>query len=143
MVGDFNMIYKAANKNNSRLNRRLLGKCKAVLDNLELRELLLHGRKFTLTSSNSVQSETTMTRIDPMFSSTDWEEIFPLAHLYAWVSTVSDHSPLILQGDSSAQKFKGFRFETYWLKLPWFHEVSKLGKSLCKPQMHLGGCTLS
>jgi hypothetical protein len=47
VVGDFNMIYKANNKNNSRLNRRLMGKFKSFLDNLELRELPLHGRKFT------------------------------------------------------------------------------------------------
>jgi hypothetical protein len=47
VVGDFNMIYKDKNKNNSRLNSRLMGKFKSFLDNLELRELPLHGRKFT------------------------------------------------------------------------------------------------
>jgi hypothetical protein len=45
--GDFNLIYKAEDKNNSRLNRRLMGKFKVALDDLELRELPLHGRKFT------------------------------------------------------------------------------------------------
>jgi hypothetical protein len=44
--GDFNLIYKTKDKSNSRLNRRLMGRFKAVLDELELRELPLHGRKF-------------------------------------------------------------------------------------------------
>jgi hypothetical protein len=123
LVGDFNM--KTGDKNNSRLNRCLMGKFKAVLNNLELRELPLHGRKFTWTSSNSALSEATMTRIDRMFCTTTWEEFSPLAHLHAWASTVSDHSPLILQGDSCTQKFKGFRFETYWLKIPGFQDVVK------------------
>jgi hypothetical protein len=45
--GDVNLIYKAEDKNNLRLNRRLMGRFKAALDELELRELPLHGRKFT------------------------------------------------------------------------------------------------
>jgi hypothetical protein len=44
--GDFNLIYKTKDKSNSRLNRRLMGRFKVVLDELELRELPLHGRKF-------------------------------------------------------------------------------------------------
>jgi hypothetical protein len=46
---DFNLIYKEEDKNNQRLNRRLMGKFKAVLDELELKELPLPGRKFTWT----------------------------------------------------------------------------------------------
>jgi hypothetical protein len=33
--------------------------------------------------------------------------------------------PLILKGDTSGKKFKGFRFESYWLKLPAFQDVMK------------------
>jgi hypothetical protein len=42
--GDFNLIYKLEDKNNSRLNSRFMGKFKAVLDDLKLKELPLHGR---------------------------------------------------------------------------------------------------
>jgi hypothetical protein len=63
------LFTKAEDKNNSRLNRRLMGRFKAALDELELMELPLHGRKFTWTSSHSSQSEVTMTRIDKMFNS--------------------------------------------------------------------------
>jgi hypothetical protein len=75
------LFTKAEDKNNSRLNRRLMGRFKAALDELELMELPLHGRKFTWTSSHSSQSEVTMTRIDKMSA---WEEMFPTAHLQAW-----------------------------------------------------------
>jgi endonuclease/exonuclease/phosphatase family metal-dependent hydrolase len=94
--GDFNLIYKTEDENNSRLNRRLMGKFKAVLDDLELKELPLHDRKFTWSSNTSSSSGVTMTRIDRCFCSTSWEKLFTTAHLQAWASTVSDHYPLIL-----------------------------------------------
>jgi hypothetical protein len=87
---DFNLIYMADDKSNARLNRRMMGKLKAILDELELKELPLHGRKFTWTghqnSQNSQSQSTpaiTMTRIDRLLSSKAWEEFFPTAHLNA------------------------------------------------------------
>jgi hypothetical protein len=66
-----------------------------------------------------------MTKIDRYFCTNSWEEVFPTAHLHAWASTVSDHCPLILQGDTTTRKFKGFRFESYWLKILGFQDVVK------------------
>jgi exonuclease III len=93
VIGHFNLIYKAEDKNNLRFNRRLMGRFKSVLDNLELRELPVHGRRFTWTSSCSAQAEVTMTKIDRVFFTNSLEELFPTAHLYAWASTCSDHCP--------------------------------------------------
>jgi hypothetical protein len=53
---DFNLIYKAEDKSNVRLNRRMMGKFKATLDELELKELLLHRRKFTWTGYHHSQN---------------------------------------------------------------------------------------
>jgi exonuclease III len=50
IAGDFNMIYRAQDKNNTRVNRRIMGKFKSTTDELELREQPLHGRKYTWTS---------------------------------------------------------------------------------------------
>jgi hypothetical protein len=122
LCGDFNLIYKTEDKCNNKLNRRLMGRFKAVLDDLGLRELPLHGSKFTWTSG---QNDATMTRIDRVLCSNSWEELFPRSHLHAWASTLSDHCPLILQGDTAMSKFKGFRFESYLLKLPGFQDVVK------------------
>jgi exonuclease III len=66
IVGDFNLIYKADDKNNSRLNRSLMGKL-LVLQDLDLKELSLNGRKFTWTSNQNPQVDPMMTRIDRAF----------------------------------------------------------------------------
>jgi exonuclease III len=97
IVWDFNLIYKVEDKNNSRLNQCLMGSFKLAIDDLELRELPLQGRKYTWTSAVNSQGSATMARIDRIFSTTSWEELFPVAHLHAWASTISDHCPHILQ----------------------------------------------
>ncbi|WVZ92280.1 hypothetical protein U9M48_038358 [Paspalum notatum var. saurae] len=53
IMGDFNLIFRAEDKNNSRINRRLMGSFKSVLDELELKEIKLHGRKFTWSSETT------------------------------------------------------------------------------------------
>ena len=45
IVGDFNLIYRATDKNNSNLNRRLMGSFRATIDALHLKELRLNGRE--------------------------------------------------------------------------------------------------
>ena len=47
IMGDFNLIYKASDKNNLNLNRRLMGKFRAALDDCELMAICLQNRKFT------------------------------------------------------------------------------------------------
>jgi hypothetical protein len=61
ICGDFNLIYRAEDKSNSRLNRRLMEKFKSLLEELELKELPLSGRKFTWMSSQSSQGQATLT----------------------------------------------------------------------------------
>lgn len=43
LCGDFNMIYNVADKNNSLLYRRMMGRFRNFLNDLELKELHLHG----------------------------------------------------------------------------------------------------
>ncbi|PNT63821.1 hypothetical protein BRADI_4g21473v3 [Brachypodium distachyon] len=47
IFGNFNLIYKVADKNNTLLNRRLMGSFKRALDVLSLKELRLFGKRFT------------------------------------------------------------------------------------------------
>lgn len=46
LCGDFNMIYRAEDKNNRRLNRRSMRRFARLLNDLLLSELFLHGRLF-------------------------------------------------------------------------------------------------
>jgi hypothetical protein len=47
IIGDFNLIYQASDKNNLNLNRRMMGKFRRVLDDCELLEVTLQNRKYT------------------------------------------------------------------------------------------------
>jgi hypothetical protein len=47
MLGDFNLIYSARDKNNSNRSRRLMGIFMHVLDTCELFEFALQNRKYT------------------------------------------------------------------------------------------------
>jgi hypothetical protein len=45
LIGDFNLIYKAQDKNNGMLNRRLMLRFRRALNHMEVKELCLIGRK--------------------------------------------------------------------------------------------------
>jgi hypothetical protein len=47
VIGDLNMIYQAADKNNDCLNRRLMGQFCLLLNDAILKEIHLTGRLFT------------------------------------------------------------------------------------------------
>ena len=47
ICGDFNIIYKAEDKSNGSLHRRMMGRFRRLIDDLELQELYLKGRRFT------------------------------------------------------------------------------------------------
>lgn len=70
VIGDFNLILHAADKNNNRLDRRMMGKFKRFVDDNGLKELFLHGRTYTWSNEQEVP---TLTKIDRAFVSVDWE----------------------------------------------------------------------
>jgi hypothetical protein len=47
LVGDFNLIYQAADKNDANLDRAMMGRFRRFLDDSDLKEILLLGRKYT------------------------------------------------------------------------------------------------
>jgi hypothetical protein len=91
-----------------------------VLDELELKKLHLHGRKFTWSSGTTVP---TQTKIDHIFLTKEWELFYPHCHLQALASSVSDHCPMLLTSEPFTRRYRGFRFEAFWLKLPEFKQI--------------------
>ena len=75
LIGDFNLILHAADKSNTNLNRRLMGAFRDVVQDLDLIELNLRGRKFTWSNDR------TQTRIDHTFCSAAWDLMMPSAVL--------------------------------------------------------------
>jgi hypothetical protein len=119
MLGDFNVIFRADQKNNGQVNTRLMNSFRTTLDNLELKELKPHGRKFTW--SNETDNPT-FTKIDHIFVTKDWELARPNSFLQALSTSASDHYPMLLMR-SPDQHYRKFRFETFWIKLPRFREL--------------------
>jgi exonuclease III len=103
IVGDFNLIYKASDKNNLNLNRRLMGKFRAALDDCELLEICLHNRRFTWSNE---RERPTLVRLDRAFCNADWELTFSNYALNAFVNrgfrSLPDHpntsSPIAAEG---------------------------------------------
>jgi hypothetical protein len=120
VLGDFNLIYQAEDKNNSNLNRRLMNSFKAALDVMQLKEIKLNGRRFTWSNE---QTNPTLTRIDRLFCTAEWDLLFPACFLHSLPSLMSDHTPLLLQGDLDHRPNSSFRFENFWTAMPGFQDM--------------------
>lgn len=120
VAGDFNLIYQDQDKNNANLNRRMMGRFRRAINDLSLHELHLNGRSFTWSNG---WTNPTLERLDRIFYTSDWEDMFPQCFLKALPSTVSDHCPLLLSTYPVHPRGGRFRFESFWCKLEGFEEV--------------------
>ena len=119
VTGDFNLIKKADEKSNGNINLQMMGRFRSALDQLELLEFPLLGRKFTWSNE---RENVTLTKIDRVLVTEAWELKFPNYQLTPASTSISDHCPLVLK-PMDLQHFKGFRFESFWLAKPDFLEV--------------------
>jgi len=119
-AGDFNMIYRACDKNNDQLNRRTMRRFRAFLDHTHLVEIELCGRNFTW--SNRRQNPT-LVHLDRLFVNAEWLDLFPAHSLKALSYDCSDHCPLLLLLNAPSGLLPRFRFETFWPKVPGYDEV--------------------
>lgn len=113
------MILSAQDKSNANLNRSLMGSFWSLVDDLELKELKLKGRKFNW--SNDV----TQTRIDRTFYTTKWDLMLPNCALQVVSASVFDHYPLVLVGNTTRWKYKGLIFESFWPKMSRYQDIVK------------------
>jgi hypothetical protein len=93
MLGYFNLIYRPEDKNNGRLDQRLMHRFRRALNYLEVKEVELEGQKFTWSNS---QASPTLTRIDRVFSSADWEQHYSNPVTQPLSSIIFDHFPLLV-----------------------------------------------
>jgi exonuclease III len=120
LLGDFNLICSAQDKNNNRISMNMIQRFNRTLDDLQVMEIALNGKRFTWSNG---QDSPTLSRIDHFFATTEWLDLFPNSDLQAIASMDSDHSPLFLQGNVNYNFYKGFRFEAFWSTLPGFLEM--------------------
>jgi exonuclease III len=117
VLGDFNLIYKDEDKNNSNLDRPMMHSFRRWIDDLALKELPLVGRKFTWSNG---QHNPTLVKLDRVFCSLDWDDQFPWALLQSSSSFDSDHCPLLLGLKDIVHGKPRFHFEAFWTKLDGF-----------------------
>lgn len=105
------MICRAREKSNSNINLQMIGRFRSLIDDLELKEFTLLGRRFTWSNE---REHSTHTMIDRILITKEWELKFPRYQLTPASTAISDHCPLILK-KMQVQHFRGFRFESHWL----------------------------
>lgn len=120
ILGDFNLIYKASDKNNLNLNRRLMGRFRAALDECELMEICLQNRRYTWSNE---RQRPTLVRLDRAFCNGEWELLFPNYALHALSTGVSDHTPILLTRQDVVTRKARFRFEDHWMHVDGFMET--------------------
>jgi hypothetical protein len=90
-----------------------MGTFKSALDNLQMKEIHLNGRRYTWSNG---QVNSTLIRIDRFFCTIEWELPFPSCYLHSLPSLMSDHTPLLLQGELTTTYNPSFCFEIFWGK---------------------------
>lgn len=120
IVGDFNLIYRAADKNNQNVDRAMMGRFRRALDDMELWECELLGRRFTWTNE---RASPTLVHLDRVFYNFAWENIFPEHLLQSSAAGISDHCPLLLSLCNNLAGKRRLHFETFWPQLEGFQDV--------------------
>jgi hypothetical protein len=133
LAGDFNMIYKPEDKNNNNVNWALMGRFSRFVNDLELKEIPLLGRKYTW--SNGRESPT-MIKLDRVLCTSDWEGMYPDCLLQSHASQMSDHCPLLLGLKDGIKGKRRFHFESFWFRLPGFAEI--VASSWVEPVRNVG-----
>lgn len=90
------------------------------VDELELKEIPLLGRWYTWSSEREAP---TLIKLDRVLCTSDWEALYPEYILQSQASEISDHCPLLLGLREGVQGKRRFHFESFWSKLPGFHDV--------------------
>ena len=117
-IGDFNLIADASNKNNMNINQRMMAAFRRFINELELRDMYLHGRKYTWTNEQQIA---TKVKLDRVLYNDPWMTAHPCCLLASLATDMSDHCPLLLSTDVSFKPPRHFRFDNYWVKFEGFN----------------------
>jgi hypothetical protein len=93
LLGDFNLIYREQDKNNGRLNHRLMTRFRRTLNFTKVKEIEFIDGSFTW---NNNRPNPTLTHIDRMFYTPAWGELFLNPVIQPLSLSTSDQCPLIL-----------------------------------------------
>jgi exonuclease III len=106
ILGDFNVIYRARDKNNKNLNFSLMRRFRRTLESCGLKELHLQNRSFTWINE---RRRPTLVRLDRFFCNQNWDMAFEGCTLHALSSAHSNHCPLLLTNNHDVHDLSNFR----------------------------------
>jgi hypothetical protein len=94
----------------------------AIIENLNLREIVLSGRQFTWASR---RANPTFEKLDRVLTSVEWEQKFPLVSVRALTRAGSDHTPLLIDSGNHAHigNKARFSFELSWFEQEGFYDL--------------------
>ncbi|MCH79914.1 RNA-directed DNA polymerase (Reverse transcriptase), partial [Trifolium medium] len=124
VLGDFNSVRaiserKGVNSGESQvLSPEMVG-FNGFLEDLDLMDLPLLGRRFTWAHSNGVS----MSRIDRILISEGWLDHWLNPSLWVLDRDISDHCPLLLRYSTDAWGPNPFRFSNRWLNHKGFEKL--------------------
>jgi endonuclease/exonuclease/phosphatase family metal-dependent hydrolase len=88
-----------------------MGQFRHFINEAVVKEVHMEGRLFTWSNE---RSHPTLEKIDRVFISMEWENLFPRHELLSLPSLYSDHAPLLLKMDSAFVAKKRFIFRSFW-----------------------------
>lgn len=94
------------------------------MDEVELKDMHLHGRRYTWSSGTD---RPTLEKLDRVLASVDWELLYPNSFLTALSSDMSGHCPLLLATEAAIRPKRRFHFENFWSKIPGYLSAVEQG----------------
>jgi hypothetical protein len=122
VAGDFSILRKPEENSSDNFYPRWLFMFNAIIESLNLREIVLSGRQYTWANRRVIP---TYEKLDRVLASVEWEQKFPLVSVRALSRSGSDHTPLLIDSGSKAHRgnMARFSFELSWFEQEGFYEL--------------------
>ncbi|KAH7684024.1 RNA-directed DNA polymerase protein [Dioscorea alata] len=115
ICGDFNLQFTSNDKNKGDLHAREIVTSQNLLNDLNLVDPPLHGRRFTWSNG---QADSTWVRLDRFLYSHNWTQLFPRSIQSALPRIGSNHSPICLDFGNHLFRPRIFHLDKSWYSNP-------------------------
>ena len=118
--GDFNAIRAPRERNTEGSFTHSMRRFSQVMDELELKDIPMQGGLFTWKGG---PNNGRMAKLDRFLITKEWDCQFGKVTQRILPRSISDHSPILLEGGTWLNGPSPFRFENMWLKVEGFKEL--------------------